>query len=88
MAVIKLILTATELGGCRIFGSGEQFTVDYPRIVLEESDKACITAIDQLHPYIFPPSRGVAFATLQIGQDAATLRFCCSQGSVVFKVEK
>jgi uncharacterized repeat protein (TIGR04076 family) len=88
MAVIKLILTATDVSGCRIFDSGEQFTVDYPRIVFEESDKACITAIDQLHPYIFPLSRGVAFATLQIGQDTATLRCCCPQGSVLFKVEK
>lgn len=88
MAVIKLILTATDVSGCRMFGSGEQFTVDYPRIVLEESDNACIAAIDQLHPYIFPLSRGVAFATLQTGQDTATLRCCCSEGSVLFKVDK
>jgi uncharacterized repeat protein (TIGR04076 family) len=88
MAVIKLILTATDVSGCRIFVGGEQLTVDYPEIVLEESDKACVTAIDQLHPYIFPLSRGVAFATLQTGQDTATLRCCCSQGSVLFKAEK
>jgi CRP/FNR family cyclic AMP-dependent transcriptional regulator len=88
VAVIKLILTALDVSGCRIFASGEQFTVDYPQIVLTESDKACITATDQLHPHIFPLSRGVAFATLQTGEDTATLRCCCSQGSVLFKVEK
>lgn len=88
MAVIKLILTATDISRCRTFLSGEQFTVDYPQILLEKSDKACIIAIDQLHPYIFPLSRGVAFATLQTGQDTPTLRCCCSQGSVIFKVEK
>jgi CRP/FNR family cyclic AMP-dependent transcriptional regulator len=88
MAVIKLILTALDVSGCRIFASGERFTVDYPQIVLADSDKACITAMAQLHPYIFPLSRGVAFATLQTGEDTATLRCCCSQGSVLFKVEK
>lgn len=31
MAVIKLILTATDVTGCRIFARGEQLTVDYPR---------------------------------------------------------
>ena len=88
MALIKLIVTATDVTGCRSFVSGERFTVDYPRIVLEESDRVCITAIAQLHPYLFPLSRGVAFATLQMDQDTGTVRCSCPEGSVAFKVEK
>jgi CRP/FNR family cyclic AMP-dependent transcriptional regulator len=88
MALIKLIVTATDVTGCRSFVTGEQFTVDYPRIVLEESEGVCITAIAQLHPYLFPLSRGVAFATLEMDQETATLRCCCPEGSVAFKVEK
>jgi CRP/FNR family cyclic AMP-dependent transcriptional regulator len=88
MALLKVILVAEDVSGCSTFSCGEQVTIDYPRVVIGESDKICVIALDQCAAYILPLSRGVAFATLGIGEQTGTMRCCCPQGSVVFKVFK
>ena len=88
MALLRIILIAEDISDCPTFSKGERSTIDYPRIILEETDKVCLTALDQCHPYLLALSRGVAFATLGIGEKVGTLRCCCSMGSVNFKVIK
>jgi uncharacterized repeat protein (TIGR04076 family) len=88
MALIKLLLVAEDISGCSTFAHGEQLTIDYPQVVLGESDKVCVIALDQFSPYILPLSRGVAFATVGIGEETGAIRCCCPKGAVTFKVLK
>jgi uncharacterized repeat protein (TIGR04076 family) len=88
MALLRVTMVAEDISDCPTFSKGERITIDYPLVVLEESDKVCISAIDQCHPYLLPLSRGVAFATLGIGAETGTLSCCCAVGSVSFSVTK
>ena len=88
MALLRVILIAEDVSDCPTYVKGEKTTIAYPHVVLEETDKVCISALHQCHPYLVPLSRGVAFATLEIGQEIGTLRCFCSKGSVTFDVIK
>ena len=88
MAVLRVILIAEDISNCPIFSEGERITIEYPRVVLEETHRICLSVLDQCQPYLLPLSRGVAFATLGIGAEMGTLSCCCLVGSVVFKVIK
>ena len=88
MAVLRVILLVEDISNCPIFSEGERITIDYPRVVLEETDKICLSVLDQCQPYLLPLSRGVAFATLGIGAEMGTLSCCCLVGSVTFNVIK
>jgi uncharacterized repeat protein (TIGR04076 family) len=88
MALLRVTMIVEEVLDCPAFKKGDQITIDYPHIVLEETSQVCLSALDQCHPYILPLSRGVAFATLGIGEDVGSLRCCCSMGSVIFNVIK
>jgi uncharacterized repeat protein (TIGR04076 family) len=88
MALLKVTLIADDSSGCSTFTRGEQVTIDYPSVVMEETDRVCISALDQCHPYLLALSRGVAFATLGIGEETGILRCCCPQGKVTFLVKK
>ena len=81
MALLRVILIAEDISDCPTFSKGEKITIDYPCVVLEETDKVCLLALDQCHPYLLPLSRGVAFATLVIGEEMGSLRCCCFMGS-------
>ena len=88
MALLRVTMIVEEVLDCPAFKKGDQITIDYPHIVLEETNQVCLSALNQCHPYILPLSRGVAFATLGIGEDVGSLRCCCSMGSVIFNVIK
>ena len=88
MALLRVTMIAEEVSDCPTYAKGDQITLDYPRIVLEETTKVCIVALNQCQPYILPLSRGVAFATLGIGAELGSLRCCCDMGSVTFNVIK
>jgi len=88
MALLRVTLIAEKVSDCAIYAKGDQITIDYPEIVLEETDKVCISALNQCQPYILSLSRGVAFATLGIGAELGSLRCCCNRGSVIFNVIK
>ena len=88
MALIRITMIAEEVSDCPVYAKGDQITIDYPQIVPEEMSKVCISALHQCHPYILPLSRGVAFATLGIGEDAGRLPCSCNMGSVIFTVIK
>ena len=88
MALLRVTLIAEKVSDCAIYAKGDQITIDYPEIVLEETDKVCISALNQCQPYILPLSRGVAFATLGIGGELGNLRCCCNMGRVIFNVIK
>jgi CRP/FNR family cyclic AMP-dependent transcriptional regulator len=88
MALIRVTMIVEEVLDCPAFKKGDQITIDYPHIVLEETNKVCLSALNQCHPYILPLSRGVAFATLDIGEDVGSLRCYCTMGSVIFNVIK
>ena len=88
MALLRVILIAEASSDCSTFFKGDRITIDYPCVVLEETDKVCISALDQCRPYLLPLSRGVAFATLGVGEEVGTLRCCCFMGSVTFNVIK
>ena len=88
MALLRVIMIAEKVSDCPTLSVGEQVTVDYPNVVLEETDNVCISALEQCHPYILPLSRGVAYATLGIGEELGTLRCCCQLGSVTYSVLK
>lgn len=88
MALLRVIMIAEKVSDCPTFFEGEQVTIDYPNVVLEETDNVCISALEQCHPYILPLSRGVAYATLGIGEQLGTLRCCCQLGSVTYSVLK
>ena len=88
MALLRVTLIGEEVFDCPVYAKGDQITIDYPQIVLEETNKICIAALSQCQPYILPLSRGVAFATLGIGQELGSLRCCCNMGSVIFNVIK
>ena len=88
MALLKVTLIAEDASNCSYYSLGEQTVIDYPHIVLDETDRACISAIEQCHPYLLPLSQGVAFATLGIGEETGSLRCYCPEGSVTFRVIK
>lgn len=88
MALLRVTMIAEEVSDCPTYSKGDQITIDYPEIVLQETNKVCISALNQCHPYILPLSRGVAFATLGIGEEIGNLRCCCHLGSVTFNVMK
>ena len=88
MALLRVIMIAEKVSDCPTFSEGEQVTIDYPNVVLEETDNVCISALEQCHPYILPLSRGVAYATLGIGEQLGTLHCCCQLGSVTYSVMK
>lgn len=88
MALLRVTMIAEDVSDCPTYVKGDQITIDFPEIVLEETDKVCISALNQCHPYILPLSRGVAFATLGIGEEIGSLRCCCYSGSVSFNVMK
>ena len=88
MALLRVTMIAEEVSDCPVYKKGDQVTIDYPEIVLEETDKVCLSAVNQCHPYFLPLSRGVAFATLGIGEELGSLRCCCESGSVTFSVMK
>ncbi len=88
MALLRVILIAEDISDCPTFSKGEKITIDYPRVVLKETDKVCLVALDQCQPYLLPLSRGVAFATLVIGEEMGSFRCCCFMGSVSFNVIK
>ena len=88
MALLRVTMIAEKVSECPTFFKGDQVTIDYPQIVLEETDKVCLLALDQCHPYILPLSKGVAYATLGIGEEIGALSCCCSMGTVTFNVMK
>jgi uncharacterized repeat protein (TIGR04076 family) len=88
MALLRVTMIAEKVSECPTFFKGDQITIDYPQIVLEETDKVCLLALDQCHPYILPLSKGVAYATLGIGEEIGALSCCCSMGTVTFNVMK
>jgi len=88
MALLRVTMIAEKVSECPTFSTGDQITLDYPQVVLEETDKVCLLALDQVHPYILPLSKGVAYATLGIGDEIGTLRCCCLMGTVTFNVMK
>ena len=88
MALLRVILIAEDISDCPAYAKGDKTTIIYPHVVLEETDKVCISALHQFHPYLMPLSRGVAFATLGIGQELGALRCHCSKGSITFDVIK
>jgi len=88
MALLRVTMIAETVTDCPTYAKGDQITIDYPHVVVAETDKVCILALDQCHPYILPLSRGVAFATLGIGEEIGNLRCSCTLGSVTFNVMK
>ena len=88
MALLRVTMIAEKVSDCPTFFKGDQITIDYPQIVLEETDKVCLLALDKCHPYLLPLSKGVAYATLGIGEEIGTLRCCCFMGTVTFNVMK
>ena len=88
MAVLRVILIAEDISACPIFSEGERITIEYPRVVLEETHRICLSVLDQCQPYLLSLSRGVAFATLGIGEEMGTLSCCCLAGGVTFNVIK
>ena len=88
MALLRVTMIAQEVSDCPVYAKGDQITIDYPQIFLEETDKVCISTLSQCQPYILPLSRGVAFATLGIGEELGSLRCCCKTSSVIFSVIK
>jgi len=84
MALLRVTMIAKKVSECPTFSKGDQVTIDYPQIVLEETDKVCLLALDQCHPYILPLSKGVAYATLGVGEEIGTLRCSCFMGTVTF----
>ena len=88
MALLRVTMIAEKVSECPAFSKGDQTTIDYPQIVLEETDQVCLLALDQCHPYILPLSKGVAYATLGIGEEIGTLSCCCFMGTVTFNVMK
>ena len=88
MALLRVTMIAETVSDCPTYIKGDQITIDYPEVVLEETDKVCVLALDQCHAYLLPLSRGVAFATLGIGEGIGKVRCSCTAGGVTFSVVK
>jgi len=54
MALLRVTMIAEEVTDCPTYAKGDQITIDYPQIVLEETNKVCISALNQCQPYILP----------------------------------